>query len=98
MSISRVKGLVKGITFLVLFPFFHHKSGSQQGYNAKKVILEVYASFVLQFTVSGRSCKHKMDVKPGIGSIFSRLQIRAERTGFYMNAEYTQQQLTFLAL
>ena len=35
----------------------------KQGYNARKVISEVYASFVPQCTVSGRSCKHKTDVE-----------------------------------
>ena len=30
------------------------KGTSAQGYNARKVISEVYASFVLQCTVSGR--------------------------------------------
>ena len=34
-----------------------------QGYNARKVISEVCASFVLQCTVSGRYCKHKTDVE-----------------------------------
>ena len=33
-----------------------------QGTNARKVILEVYAFFVLQCTVFGRKSKHKMDV------------------------------------
>ena len=33
-----------------------------QDYNARKVILEVYASFVQQCTVSGRLCKHMTDV------------------------------------
>ena len=33
-----------------------------QGYNVRKVISELYASFVLQCTVSGRQCKHKTDV------------------------------------
>jgi len=33
-----------------------------QGYNARKFISELYASFVLQCTVSGRYCKHKSDV------------------------------------
>ena len=32
-----------------------------QGTNARKVISEVYASFVLQCTVSGWYCKHKTD-------------------------------------
>ena len=35
--------------------------------NARKVISEVYASFVLQCTVSGRKCKHKTDVETGPG-------------------------------
>ena len=34
-----------------------------QGSNARKVISEMYASFVLQCTVSGRQCKHKTDVE-----------------------------------
>jgi len=34
-----------------------------QGFNARKVILEVYASFVLHCTVSVRECKHKTDVE-----------------------------------
>jgi len=33
-----------------------------QGSNARKVISEVYAFFVLQYTVSGRKNKHKTDV------------------------------------
>ena len=32
-----------------------------QGCNARKVISEVYASFVLPCTVFGRKCKHKTD-------------------------------------
>ena len=32
----------------------YHFSSLMQGYNAKKVISEVYTSFVLQYTVSGR--------------------------------------------
>ena len=44
---------------------------SFQGYNTRKVISEVYASFVLQCTVSGRLCKHKTDIsQPDTGSIF----------------------------
>ena len=35
---------------------------SMQGRYARKVISELYASFVLQRTVSGRYCKHKTDV------------------------------------
>ena len=35
-----------------------------QGYNARKVISEIYASFVLQGTISGRMSQH------GMGSIF----------------------------
>ena len=34
-----------------------------QGRNARNVISKVYASFVLQCTVSGRECKHKTDVE-----------------------------------
>ena len=34
----------------------------QQGCNARKVISEVFTSFVLQCTVSGRWSKHKTDV------------------------------------
>ena len=34
-----------------------------QGFNARKVISEVYASFVLQCTVTGRKFKHKTDVE-----------------------------------
>ena len=33
-----------------------------QGNNAGKVISEVYAVLVLQYTVSGRKSKHKTDV------------------------------------
>jgi len=40
---------------------FYHFSLSQ-GTNARKVILEVYAFFVLQCTVVGRKSKHKTDV------------------------------------
>ena len=41
----------------------HSKKRQTQGYNARKVISEVYTSFVLQCTVSGRQCKHKTDVE-----------------------------------
>ena len=34
-----------------------------QGFNARKVNSEVYASFVLQCTVTGRYGKHKTDVE-----------------------------------
>jgi len=34
----------------------------KQGTNARKVISEVYAFFVLQCTVLGRKIKHKTDV------------------------------------
>ena len=44
--------------------FMNH--GNYQGYNARKIISEVCASFVLQCTVSGRLFKHK----PDMGSIF----------------------------
>ena len=37
--------------------------GFEQGTNARKVILEVYAFFVLQCTVFWRKSKHKTDVK-----------------------------------
>ena len=37
--------------------------GPAQGYNARKVISEVCASFVLQCTVSGQLCKHQTDVE-----------------------------------
>ena len=36
--------------------------GFDQGNNARKVISEVYAFFVLQCTVFGRKSKHKTDV------------------------------------
>ena len=39
------------------------REGFSQGCNARKVISEVYTSFVLQCTVTGRQCKHKMDVE-----------------------------------
>ena len=39
------------------------REGFSQGWNARKVISEVYASFVLQCTVTGRQFKHKMDVE-----------------------------------
>ena len=35
---------------------------SKQGTNARKVISEVYAFFVLQCTVFGRKSNHKTDV------------------------------------
>ena len=37
--------------------------GPAQGYNARKVISEVYASFVPHCTVSGQLCKHQTDVE-----------------------------------
>ena len=36
----------------------------KQGTNARKVISEVYAFFVLQCSVFGRKSKHKTDVTP----------------------------------
>ena len=41
-----------------------------QGYNARKVISEVYASFVLQRTVSGRNVNTRRMSQPDMGSIF----------------------------
>jgi len=46
----------------ILNPASIFKPGMAQGYNARKIISEVYASFALQCTVSGRYCKHKTDV------------------------------------
>ena len=46
-----------------------------QGYNVRKVISEVYASFVLQCSVSGRECKHKTDVTAWYGIHFSHKKI-----------------------
>ena len=43
-----------------------------QGTNARKVISEVYAFFVLQCTVFGRKCKHKTDVTAWHGSHFHK--------------------------
>ena len=42
--------------------------GGGQDYNARKVISKVYASFVLQCTVSGRLGKHGRMSKPDMGS------------------------------
>ena len=41
-----------------------------QGYNARKVILEVYASIVLQCTVSAGNVNTRRMSKPAMGSIF----------------------------
>ena len=41
---------------------YYHVHSLDQGCNGRKVISEVYASFVLQFDVSGREGKHKTDV------------------------------------
>ena len=46
-----------------------------QGCNARKVISQVYASFVLQCTVSGREYNHKTDVKALHGIHLSHLSI-----------------------
>ena len=47
-------------SYLVIFTATKHYVN--QGNNARKVISEVYASFVLQCTVFGRKSKHKTDV------------------------------------
>ena len=43
-----------------------------KGPNARKVILEVYAFFVLQCTVLGRKSKYKADVKASHGISFQK--------------------------
>jgi len=50
---------------------FQGKHNTWQGYNARKVISEVYASFELQCTVSGRQCKHRKDVEAWHGTHLS---------------------------
>ena len=45
------------------------------GFNARKVISEVYTSFVLQCIVSGRWCKHKTDVEAWLGIHLSHKKI-----------------------
>jgi len=62
----------------------------KEGTNVRKAISEVCAFFVLQCTVFVRKGKHKTDV-----TAWHEIK---ERTGFNMYAEYTQLQLTFLAL
>ena len=42
---------------------YKRKHSKAQGTNARKIISEVYAFFVLQCTVFGRKSKHKTDVK-----------------------------------
>ena len=44
-----------------------------QGTNARKVISEVYAFFVLQCTVCGRKSKHKRMSQPDMESIFTKI-------------------------
>ena len=114
-------------------------SEKNQGTNARKVISQVYAFFVLQCTVFGRKSKHKTDVcmQPDMESMFTKIilkysghrkllcelsklsklnafillgyqtnidasilvyKFRPEKTGFNMYAEFTQPQLTFLAI
>ena len=120
-----------------LFVYIIVKQKQKNCENARKVI-SVYTSFVLQYTVSGRLCKHKTDVtawhrihlshkklmnysghrkllcelsKLSKLNAFNLLEyltntdasilvykFRPEKTGFNMYAEYTQPQLTFLAL
>ena len=108
-----------------------HIYNAWQGYDTRKVISEVCASFVLHCTVSGGNVKTRRISKPNMGSIFpikkqgNILVIRiyyvnyqsyqnvmlssdTKRTlmhlflftnsGFNIYAEYTQLQLTFLAL
>ena len=53
---------------LIFYIFFTNRFNvyiytKHQGTNARKVISEVYAFFVLQCTVFGRKSKHKTDVK-----------------------------------
>jgi len=43
---------------------------SYQDYNARKVISEVYSSFVLQCTVSGGNVNTRRMSQPDMGSIF----------------------------
>ena len=50
---------------------FEGTSGYRQGFNARKVISEVYACFVLQCTVTGRgNVNARWISKPDMGSIF----------------------------
>ena len=50
----------------------NHLQSCIQGFNARKVISEVYASFVLQCTVFGRKSKHKTDVTAWHGIHFHK--------------------------
>ena len=51
----------------------NHLQSCIQGFNARKVISEVYASFVLQCTVFGRKSKHKTDVTVWHGILFQKI-------------------------
>ena len=59
-----------------------------QGYNARKVISEVYAFFVL--SLGGYQTNTDASILV--------YEFRLERTGFNMYADYTRPQLTFLAV
>ena len=48
----------------------HCSAGSYQGCNARKVISEVYTSFVLQCTLSGGNLNIRRMSRPDMGSIF----------------------------
>ena len=128
--------LKRGISNTQWYPVNLSKNfGVIQGTNARKVISEVYAFFVLQCTLFVRKSKHKTDVTAChginfhknnlwntlfIGNYYVNFQnyqnkcfylplileehwciyscFRPKRTGFNMYAEYTRQQLNFLAL
>ena len=51
---------------------YKRKHSKAQGTNARKIISEVYAFFVLQCTVFGRKSKHKTDVKAWHGIHFHK--------------------------
>ena len=56
--------------YVTIFLSFDIIFNVYQGFNARKVISEVYASFVLQCTVTGRYVNTRWTSKPDMGSIF----------------------------
>ena len=63
---------------------------SAQGCNARKVISELYTSFVLQCTVSRRQCKDKTDVKAWHGIHLSHKKINEIFWSYYANYQNYQ--------